>query len=240
MPPARHRRPPALAAAAALALAIAALPARAATPMTYVALGDSTATGVGSDSGGGYPQRLARRLEAEGIQVRLVNLGVAGATAADLRRDQLPKAMSSGAVLVTIGIGLNDVVQRRPLRDFARDLHTVADLVKRTKAAVVIATLPDLTQAPGGAEAGLGRRIEQYNAAIQTAAERHGFQVADLHAASREAVRASGAGKVFASDGFHPSALGYERWAEAMLPAVERALGPRVQARRAPAPGRPQ
>jgi lysophospholipase L1-like esterase len=223
--------------AAAAAVAVAALPASAAAPITYVALGDSTAVGVGAGPRGGYPQQIARRLEAGGVPVKLVNLAVSGATVADLRRDQLPKAMSSRPTLVTICIGVNDLTQGRPLREFARDLHTVSDLVKRTRAAVVIATLPDLTLAPSAraAKPSFGRRIEQYNAAIQTVAERHGFLVADVHRASRDAVRASGAEEVYASDGFHPSAAGYEAWTDAMWPAVERALAPRVQARRAPA-----
>jgi lysophospholipase L1-like esterase len=218
-------------------LALAAMPARAAPPLTYVALGDSTAVGVGADAGGGYPARLARRLEASGTPVKLLNFGVSGATAADLRRDQLPRAMGASPALVTIAVGINDVVQGRSLRDFQRDLHAIADLVKRTKAAVVIANLPDLTQLPAGAAPGMVRRIEGYNAAIQTVAERHGFEVVDLWTASRAAVRASGADAVYARDGFHPSTLGYERWAEAMLPVVERALAPRAQARR-PVPAR--
>ena len=47
-----------------LPLAIATLavllagPARAAPPPIYVALGDSTAVGVGAERGGGYPERL--------------------------------------------------------------------------------------------------------------------------------------------------------------------------------------
>jgi len=65
---------------AALAVLLAG-PARAAPPPIYVALGDSTAVGVGAERGGGYPERLAQRLAAAGTPVRLVNLGVSGATA---------------------------------------------------------------------------------------------------------------------------------------------------------------
>jgi acyl-CoA thioesterase I len=233
LPPRRPSR--ALRAALPLAVLVAAAPVRAATALVYVALGDSTATGVGADGGGGYPTRLARRLEVEnGFNVKLVNLGVPGATAADLRREQLPRGMGSGPQLVTIAIGLNDLVQGRTLAEFSRDLQVIADSVHRTKAAVVISTLPDLSLSPSaqGSPASVSRRIQQYNAAIQTVAERYGFQVADLWTASRAASRAEGPA-IWAADGFHPSALGYERWAEAMWPAAERALGPKVQARRA-------
>jgi lysophospholipase L1-like esterase len=55
--------------------------------------------------------------------------------------------------------------------------------------------------------------------------------VADVEGASRRAFR--GRADLFAKDGFHPSARGYELWAEIMWPTVERALAPRVQGRRA-------
>jgi lysophospholipase L1-like esterase len=222
-----------------LAFAVAAaLPSGArGQPLLYLALGDSTAVGVGAEQGGGYPDRLARRLGASGVPVRLVNLGVSGATAADVRKVQLPRVLGERPALVTIGVGMNDLMQGRPLREFARDLHVTADLVARTKAVVVLSELPDVSVARTGGEPApqaLARRIAAYNAAIRQVAERHGFLVASVEAASRHAFR-SGAG-VFARDGFHPSARGYELWADAMSPAVERALAPRVQGRR-PGPG---
>jgi acyl-CoA thioesterase-1 len=223
-----------------LALALAVLPRGArSAPLLYVALGDSTAVGVGAEEGGGYPERLARRLGARGVPVRLENLGVPGATAEDLRRTQLPRLMAERPALVTIGIGLNDLVRGRPLRDFARDLHVIADLVARTHAVVILSELPDVSRSPSaaGSAASLGRRVAAYNAAIRQAAERHGFAVGPLEAVSRSALRDPG---LFARDGFHPSGRGYEAWAEALWPAVEQALGPRAQARRGPPAGGPE
>lgn len=204
----------------------------AARPLVYAALGDSTAVGVGAEQGGGYPERIARRLTASGVPVKLVNLGVPGATAADLRRTQLPKVLAERPAFVTIGIGLNDLAAGRPLREFSRDLHVVADLVARTKATVVVSELPDVSLSPSGAGSPgpLARRIAAYNAAIRQVAERHGFLVAGVEVASRRAFR--GRADLFAKDGFHPSARGYELWAETMWPTVERALAPRVQGRR--------
>jgi acyl-CoA thioesterase-1 len=217
-----------------LALALgAALPrGAAAAPILYVALGDSTATGVGAERGGGYPERLARRLEASGVPVRLVNLGVPGATADDLRRTQLPRVMGEQPVLVTIGIGLNDLVRGRSLRDFARDLQLIADVVERTRATVIVSELPDISRSPSaaGSPRSLERQLAAYNAALRQMAERHGFVVGPVEAVSRRAFRDESG--LFAKDGFHPSARGYDLWTDALWPAVERALAPRVQARR--------
>ena len=225
----------------ALAIAVAlAPPARAAQPLLYVALGDSTAAGVGAEHGGGYPERLARRIEASGTPVRLVNLGMPGATAEDLRRAQLPRVLAEQPALVTIGIGVNDVLRGRPLAEYARDLEIIADTVSRSKAAVVISELPDLPGAPSaaGSPRAVARRVAAYNATIRLIAERHGMQVAALEATSRRAFAARP--ELLAKDGLHPSARGYDLWAEAMWPTVERALAPRVQARRAASPRAPE
>lgn len=206
--------------------------ARAAPPLLYVALGDSTAVGIGAEHGGGYPDRIARRLGAAGVPVRLVNLGAPGATVSDLRRAQLPRLLADRPSLVTIGIGLNDALAGRPLAEFARELEVVADSIARIKAAVIVSELPDVSRSPsaGGTARSLARRISAYNATLRRVAERHGFVVAELETTSRRAFK-EGTG-LFARDGFHPSGRGYDLWTDAMWPAVERVLAPRVQARR--------
>lgn len=202
------------------------------TPLVLVALGDSTGAGVGA-GGNGYPALLARRLEAQGVPVKLVNLCVPGATADALLRDQLAGALAASPALVTVGIGTNDVGGDRTLRDFARDLHDVGDRLKRLAVPVVFTTIPDLTRAPAlaSAPASYGRRLEAFNAVIVQTARRHGLLVADVLPATRRALRDDPA-SLFAEDGFHPNARGHEVWAEAMWPVVERAMAPRVQARR--------
>ena len=207
-------------------------------PVVYYALGDSTAIGQGAEQGGGYPARIARKLEQSGVPVKFTNVAAGGATIAELRHEQVPRAVAAHPTLITLGIGINDLVQDRKLADFSRDLEIAADFLGRTKATIVISTIPDLSLSPSakGGPTSLGRRIEAFNATIALVAERHGFVVADVHGATRRAIRDRGA-ELFSRDGFHPSAAGYELWAEAMWPAVERAVvAPRVQARRPAAP----
>jgi lysophospholipase L1-like esterase len=222
-----------LAALAGIALAAGAPPARAASPLVYVALGDSTGVGVGADAGGGYPARIARRLEQGGMAVKLVNLSVPGATAADLRKEQVPKVSAAKPGFVTVGIGINDLVKGRSLSEYARDLEILADQLGRLKVPVVVSTLPDLALAPSAKDApsSFSRRLAQFNAAITMIAERHGFAVADVYDVSHREFKRRAA-ELFAADQFHPSAKGYEQWATAMWPTVERALGRQVQGRR--------
>lgn len=64
--------------------------------LLYVALGDSTAQGIGaSRPGNGYVGILADRIRAlSGRTVRTVNLSVSGARATDLVEHQLPASRS--------------------------------------------------------------------------------------------------------------------------------------------------
>jgi lysophospholipase L1-like esterase len=65
--------------------------------------------------------------------------------------------------------------------------------------------------------------VEQFNRRIEEIAKRHGLSLVDLYQSYKSAAQ-SRAG-LFSADGFHPSDLGYELWAEAMWPAVRRAIG---------------
>ena len=63
------------------------------------------------------------------------------------------------------------------------------------------------------------RRIELFNEHVTATAARHGLTLVDLYAWSRDVLRARP--ELFSPDGFHPSAQGYDVWAERMLaPAV--------------------
>ena len=82
----------------------------------YVALGDSLAAGVGARRG--YVSRFAEHLQSDtGARLRVINLGVSGQTSAQLlhslRNDPAMRKALSGAEVVTLNIGLNDLGQAR-------------------------------------------------------------------------------------------------------------------------------
>ena len=66
-------------------------------------------------------------------------------------------------------------------------------------------------------------RIELFNEHVAATAARHALTLVDLYSWSREAL--PGRPELFSPDGFHPSALGYEVWAERMAPHIEALLG---------------
>ena len=189
--------------------------------ITYVALGDSSAVGVGASRGGGYPERLASRLRQQGLSVGLTNVGMSGAVVHDVFTSQIKRAVATQPTLVTIGIGTNDLWRGTSLEDFRDDLDRIARRLKPTGASLVIVNVPDMALAPVARMVPshlYEGRIEPFNEAISAVARAHGMHVVDLYTASREFIPKRP--DFFSFDGFHPSDSGYEQWADLMLPTV--------------------
>jgi lysophospholipase L1-like esterase len=193
-----------------------------AAELLYVALGDSTAVGVGARSGGGYPERLVRKLGPAYPGLKLLNLGQSGATASDVVAAQLPRALRTRPRLVTLGIGINDVGLQIPDEAFGLNLEELVVPLHDLGAPIAISTIPDLALAPAVAQlvprSIYERRIEVFNEHITATAARHRLTLVDLYSWSRDVLPRSP--ELFSPDGFHPSARGYDVWAERMLPAV--------------------
>jgi lysophospholipase L1-like esterase len=222
--------------AAALALVFAALagcggssdPEPAPTPdrVRYVALGDSTGFGVGALPGdGGYPPRLARRLREAGREVELVNLSIPGARARDLAEAQLGAVAASAPTLVTVCVGANDADSSTTPAEFGASIDAIlGELARIQGAAVVLCNVPDVSLTPKyGGDAAVAADVVALNAELAAVAARRGVPVADIYRVSREQL--FGNPDLISIDGFHPSAAGYEVWAEAMFPVVRAALG---------------
>jgi acyl-CoA thioesterase I len=223
----------------ALALVAGCSSARTASPRTlpadrnadllYVALGDSTVEGIGASSpAANYVSRLHARLRERYPRARMTNLGVGGATSLDVLDEQLARAVALQPHLVTLSIGPNDITAKVPVEVYAENLDRIlARLASDTRALVVVNLLPDLSVTPRfrGREAApvVGRLSAEFNQALAKAARRHGVVTVDLYEASRREV--PGHPELMAADGYHPSDLGYARWAELMWEAVRPRLG---------------
>ena len=197
-------------------------------PLVYVALGDSTVEGIGATSAAAnYVGRLDERLRAVYPHARMTNLGVAGATSADVVAGQLEPAIALAPHLVTLSIGPNDITDRVGVREYERHLETIfTRLQKETGAVVVVNLLPDLAVTPRfrntPAREAVGRLSIEFNEALTRAAREHGVEVVDHYAPSRAEVMARP--ELVASDGYHPSDLGYARWAELLWAGIERRI----------------
>ena len=79
--------------------------------LIYVALGDSTAQGIGASSPArGYVGLIAKRIEAKtGRPVKVINVSVSGDKVDDVLQKQISQIQDIRADIVTIEIGANDV-----------------------------------------------------------------------------------------------------------------------------------
>jgi len=205
------------------------LPADPTAAVVYVALGDSTVEGEGASSPDrNYVSRLLDRLRTVYPLARLVNLGVGGATAADVLSRQLPQALELRPDLVTLSVGPNDITRERSLWAYARDIEAILKtLARATTAVVVVNLIPDLTVTPRfkgkDIELRVRQRVIAFNDILISAARAHGAEVVNLYAASRQEV--PGRPELIGADRYHPSDEGYARWAELMWAGIEARIG---------------
>ncbi len=185
----------------------------------YLALGDSTAQGIGASTPGrSYVGQLADRIEDQlHAPIAVTNLGVSGAPSDLCVRDQLPRAAQvlakRPADLVTLAIGANDIAQWNP-RSFHRNMHTILD------------ALPDdtiVSEVPCFHLPWNDRKVHEANELLHTIAEARGLQVVPLYAATR-ARGIAGILTEFAGDAFHPNDRGYEVWADTFWPLVRKEI----------------
>lgn len=201
------------------------LPSDRGAAIVYVALGDSTVEGVGATSRSrNYVSRLHERLRAVYPAARVTNLGVGGATSADVRARQLDRAIELRPHLVTLAIGPNDITTEVPLAAYAQNLETILGRLSRETAAVVVVNLiPDLAVTPRfrGSQhrEAVGRLTIAFNEALERKSRAHEAELVDLYAASQREVPLRP--ELLSADGYHPSDAGYALWAELVWAGVE-------------------
>jgi len=206
---------------------------QAATPATreirWVALGDSYSKGEAARREEAWPYVAALRLHARWPGLKLVaNLGVTGWTTRDVLVRQVPWLDTHAAELVTVQVGINDLVQGVDEDSFRTSFQKLlGEVIRRTRSAdrVVAVTIPDFSVARMAPEFGdptqIHADIERRNAIIKEEGAHAGVRVADIFARSRDAAKDP---SLLAADGIHPSAKGYLAWVDDVLPVVEAAL----------------
>lgn len=191
-------------------------------PFVYVALGDSTGVGLGAKNGG-YVAHLFARIKGMRPDSRLVNLCESGAETSDVLRRQLQEALDARPSLVTLGIGINDVSHGETVENFEKNyMEIITRLKAETNARIVITNIPDISVAPAMPaylRSEIQSRVKLFNERIREIAQRHGLPLVDVYTTTHEILGSHR--DFFSSDGFHPSDVGYQVWADAMWPAVK-------------------
>lgn len=181
--------------------------------LLYVALGDSTAQGIGaSGPERGYVGLLAQRLRATtGRAVQVLNLSRSGARIHDVVAEQLPRLAGLSPDLVTVAVGGNDLKHY----DAARFRADVDALVAGLPPGTVVGDVPWFMHG------GMGRKSGEAAGYVAARAATRGLAVARLHRAMRQRGWRSMITD-FAADWFHPNDRGHRVWADAFWEAIDR------------------
>ena len=201
-----------------------------ASPLRYVALGDSYTIGTALPrEGDRWPDRVVVALAGAPPGLELVaNLGVNGFTSRDVIEVELPRVEGLRPDFVSLLVGVNDVVQGVPPDTYrvnaARILDALLDLLPPHRL-VTVAT-PDYTVTPQGASYGdpiiQAAGIRMVNAILRDLATDRAIAFVDIHELS---LRAADDRALVAADGLHPSGAQYALWVERIAPIVTRLIG---------------
>ena len=182
-----------------------------------VAFGDSLTAGFGLPEKESFPAQLEQALKVRGQEVRVVNAGVSGDTAAaGLAR--LDWAMSNDASAVIIELGANDALQGLDPTATKAVLEKIVTQVKARGLPILLAGM----EAPRN----LGKDyVDQFRAMYVDLAQRYDvvFYPFFLDGVALD-------DKFMQGDGLHPNAQGVARIVELILPKVEELLA-RVSAK---------
>lgn len=176
-----------------------------------VFLGDSLTAGYGLEGGQAYPALVEKRLEEQGIPLKVLNAGVSGdTTAGGLAR--LDWLLSQKPDMVVVGLGGNDGLRGLPLEQAENNLR---EIVRRSKAAGARVLLLGMQIPPNyGPEYAQGfsdmypRIAKELDVPLVPFLLEGVGGVADLNQA----------------DGIHPTAQGQEKVAELVTPYVAEVL----------------
>ena len=147
--------------------------------MRYLALGDSYTIGTGASSPAhSWPAIIARRLAQEiGGRALLTNPAVNGFTTLDLIEDELPVFRRLKPDLVTILIGVNDLVRGRTQADYRASIVRIYDEVGKGKAPdgrVFAVSIPNWSVVPAAREYGDPERDPRPHGRLQRHRPRRG------------------------------------------------------------------
>lgn len=196
------------------ALALLALTAAgaAAAPVTILALGDSLTAGLGVGPAETFPARLEAALKAKGHDVKVINAGVSGDTAAD-GAARLDWALAEPVNAVIVELGANDALRGLPVAQAEQALDRLLTALAEKKLPVLLAGM----RAPPN----MGPEYQAaFDGMYQRLAAKHGVL---LYPFFLDGVAADP--KLNQGDGMHPNPAGVDVIVARILPSVEQLLG---------------
>jgi lysophospholipase L1-like esterase len=164
--------------------------------------------------------------EATGREVEVVNPAVNGFTTIDLIARELGYTTDLKPDLVSVLIGVNDLVQGRSAQQYRESLVEIYDAIaalRMPSGRVAAISIPNWSVVPAARDYGDPARLKRltgdFNAAAQREAESRAFTWVDLTEVSTPDIRSPG---WMAADQLHPSDAQYAAWADVIWDAVRK------------------
>jgi acyl-CoA thioesterase I len=187
------------------------------TKLTYTAIGDSLTAGVGvqnyQDS---YAYRLAENFASStGAAIDFHVQAYPGARTADAVRDFLNPAINNQPDIVTILLGVNDVHGFVSEAQFTKNYTEIITRLKaETMAKIYAVNIPylgtkEMIWPPYNYY--LRYKTIKFNQIIKQLAQTNNIDYVDLYASTQDMFNNPA---FYSADIFHPSAKGYELWAQ--------------------------
>jgi len=178
--------------------------------ITYLALGDSAAQGIGATHPmKGYVGLIAKSIEEKDSKsVRIINISKTGAKFDDYLKDQAPIVATLKPDVVTIQIGANDI------RDFNAEQYRAKfkEVLKTLPDGTFVSNMPLFNSRPGSTANG-----KQGSEIIQEELRNYpNLRFVDLQLETIQHQSVFG----FAPDLFHPNNISYKNWANAFLKEI--------------------
>lgn len=197
---------------AALALVVLTAAGAAAAPVTILALGDSLTGGLGVGPSEAFPAKLEAALKAKGQDVKVINAGVSGDTAAD-GAARLDWALAEPVDAVIVELGANDALRGLPVAQAEQALDGLLTALAQKKLPVLLAGM----KAPPN----MGPEYQaEFDGMYQRLAAKHGVL---LYPFFLDGVAADPT--LNQGDGMHPNPAGVDVIVARILPSVEQLLG---------------
>ncbi len=190
---------------------------------TYLALGDSYTIGHSLPPADNFPNQTTSLLQQQGVTITDPRIIATTGWTTDELEYGIAVAHTANPLqpsydFVTLLIGVNNQYRGRTVEnykpEFEKLLKKAINYAGNKTAHVVVLSIPDWGAtifASGSDRDRIGREIDAYNAANRQIAMQYNVHYIDITPWTRQALTDH---SLLASDGLHPSAKEYKRWAE--------------------------
>ena len=197
---------------------------------TYLALGDSYTFGESVTENQRLPVQVSSQLNGLGIRVSAPEIiARSGWTTGDLldKLNTEPPLLTNYNI-VTLLIGVNNQYRGRKVEEyipgFESLLKQAIQFAGNDTGHIIVLSIPDWGVTPfaeGRDRKQIAREIDQFNSANETIAKKYNVHYINVTESTREAVSDK---SLLASDGLHPSAKEYGRWAKKVAAFIQEKL----------------